>query len=312
MIRLERASRWYGQVIGLNDVSCEIGPGLTALLGPNGAGKSTLLRLVTGQLRPTTGSVSVLGEQPFANTRVMAQLGYCPEIDSFYETMSGRQFVTLLGAMSGLSGAKLRERVAQSIERTGMSARCGGKLGGYSKGMRQRIKIAQALVHDPRILILDEPLNGLDPVGRKEVPTLLAALAQEGKCVVVSSHILYEVEQLTHNMLLIHRGRLLAQGDIFQIRALIDGHPHHISITVGGAPEAQGARALAKALLDLPFVLSVRFDEKNAARLEIATGQPEQFYARFPGVVRDGGFEVTSFHSPDNNLEAVFKYLVNT
>lgn len=304
MIQLERTSRWYGQVIGINDISCEIPAGITALLGPNGAGKSTLLKLVTGQLRPTTGFVRVLGEEPFANPRVFRRLGYCPEIENSYDEMSGREFVTMLGAMSGLSGNKLKVSVADSIQKVGMSDRADRKIGGYSKGMRQRIKVAQALVHDPDVMILDEPLNGLDPVGRRDMTCLFLELANRGKCVVVSSHILYEVEQMTRNILLLSKGRLLAQGDIYQIRALIDAHPHRISIV------SRDARALAKCVLDLPYVLSARFDLADATRLEIETQSPELFYAQFPEIVLANQFQVTRYDSPDNNLEAVFKYLI--
>ncbi len=305
MITLEHASRWYGQVIGINDVSCHIARGITALLGPNGAGKSTLLKLVTGQLRPTTGTVTVCGEKPFANPRVFRRQGYCPEIENSYEEMTGREFVTMLAAMGGLSGAVGKARVADAIEIVGMTANADRKIGGYSKGMRQRIKVAQGIVHNPDILILDEPLNGLDPVGRREVSTLLHELAEKGKCVVVSSHILYEVEQLTHNILLMHHGRLLAQGDIYQIRALIDAHPHRIAI------ETDRPRPLAKCLLDMPYVLSVRFDATQETRLEIETRAPDRFYTEFPTLVLEQGFAIFSFDSPDNNLESVFKYLVN-
>ncbi len=230
MIELSHVSRWYGQVIGLNDVSCRVGPGLTALLGPNGAGKSTLFKLITGQMRPTTGSVKLLGEAPFANGRVLRGLGYCPEIDNFYEEMTGREFVTQLAAMSGLSGGTLTKRVNESIDRVGMADRCDRKLGGYSKGMRQRIKVAQAIVHEPQVLILDEPLNGLDPVGRRDLTDLMMEYAQAGKCVIVSSHILYEVEALTEAILLMQRGRLLAEGSIHGIRDLMDRHPHKITL----------------------------------------------------------------------------------
>jgi ABC-2 type transport system ATP-binding protein len=308
MIRLENASRWYGQVIGLNDVSCHIGPGLTALLGPNGAGKSTLLKLITGQLRPTTGTVDVLGEAPFANPGVLGRLGYCPEIDNFYEEMTGREFVTQLAALSGLRGATLKGRVDAAIERVGMADRCDRRLAGYSKGMRQRIKVAQGIVHDPEVLVLDEPLNGLDPVGRREMSELMAGFAREGRCVLVSSHILYEVEQLTENILLLHRGRLLAQGNLHGIRDLMDRHPHHIAITTA---EPARARDLGAALLALPAVLGVRMHPAQPGRLEVETNQPDRFYAQFPDVVLAGDFAVDSFHSPDNNLESVFRYLMN-
>jgi ABC-2 type transport system ATP-binding protein len=310
MIFLEHASRWYGQVIGINDVSCAIPPGITALLGPNGAGKSTLLKLVTGQLRPTTGVVSVLGMHPFANPRVFQRLGYCPEIENGYDDMTGREFVTLMGAMSNIPSSRLTGRVSEVIEEVGMSDRCDRKIGGYSKGMRQRIKIAQGIVHDPEVLILDEPLNGLDPMGRREVTGLLQDLAVRGKCVVVSSHILYEVEQMTRNILIMAKGRLVAQGDIYEIRGLIDSHPHRIAISVD--PARSSGRELAKRLLDMPYVLSLRFDDQNAAKMEIETRAPELFYSQFPDIVLENGFVVTEFDSPDNNLEAVFRYLVET
>jgi ABC-2 type transport system ATP-binding protein len=304
MIELQHASRWYGQVIGINDVSSKIGTGITALLGPNGAGKSTLIKLVTGQLRPTTGTVTVLGEKPFSNVRVLRRLGYVPEIESGYDDLAGREFVTMMAVMGGVSGSLLRTQVADSIDMVGMTYAADRKIGGYSKGMRQRIKIAQAIVHNPDVLILDEPLNGLDPVGRREVSTLFHELAEKGKCVVVSSHILYEVEQMTKNILLMNRGRLLAQGDVYHIRSLIDKHPHHITI------RTQQRRELAKLLLDLPYVLSVRFEDKQPV-MEIETRQPDQFYARFPEIVLEQDFRIEAFDSPDNNLESVFKYLVN-
>lgn len=303
MIELHRVSRWYGQVIGLNDVTCTVTRGITALLGPNGAGKSTFLKLVSGQLRPTTGAVTVLGERPFANGRVFRRLGYCPEVDSFYEDMTGREFVAFLAAMSGLRGKELDRRVDEEIEQVGMSPNADRKIGGYSKGMRQRIKLAQALVHDPEVLLLDEPLNGLDPMGRREVTDVLRRLEGAGKCILVSSHILYEVEQLTRTILLIHRGRLLAQGDVYQIRSLIDNHPHRISI------DTPDPRAVAKTLLDLPRVASVRLDERRPDRLEVETRDPEGFYSRLPDLVLAYGLEVSAFGSEDNNLEAVFRYL---
>ncbi len=305
MITLERASRWYKQVIGVNDVSCRIGPGITALLGPNGAGKSTMLKMITGQLRPTTGRVHVFGMPPFANPKVYRKLGYCPEIESNYPDMTGREFVTMLAAMAGLPSATLKARVDETIALVGMSHACDRKMDGYSKGMRQRIKVAQGIVHDPEVLILDEPFNGLDPVGRREMQNVLNAMGNQGKCVVISSHILYEVEQMTRNILLMSNGRLMAQGDIYHIRSLIDSHPHHIRIAT------TDPRGLAKRLLDLPYVLSVRLDQMEATSVEIETRAPELFYAQFPDLILEHGLVVSSFESPDNNLEAVFKYLVN-
>ena len=305
MIVLDHASRWYGQVIGINDVSCQILPGITALLGPNGAGKSTLIKLATGQLRPSTGYVTVLGEPPFANSRVFRRLGYCPELESGCEDMTGRYFVTLMAHLAGLPSASIPARVSEVIAFVGMSENADRKIGGYSKGMRQRIKIAQGIVHDPDVLILDEPLNGLDPPGRRDVTTLLTGLAEKGKCVVVSSHILYEVEHMTRNILLMNHGRVLAQGDIYAIRSLIDAHPHRISIAT------KDARALASQLIALPCVLSAKLDAMDATQVEVETRWPDTFYSQFPELVLANGFDITRFESPDNNLEAVFRYLVS-
>lgn len=303
MIQLDHVSRWYGQVIGLNDVTCQVGPGITALLGMNGAGKSTLIRLVTGQIQPTTGSISVFGHQPFANPEVFKILGYCPEIDNFYEHRSGRWFVQHLARLNGFSAAEAKSRTQQVLERVGMADRADRKIAGYSKGMRQRIKLAQAILHEPKVILLDEPLNGLDPVGRREFIDLLGALSQEGKTILVSSHILFEVEQMTRSILLLNRGRLLAAGDLSAIRELIDKYPHRVRI------ETPAPREVATHLVRLPYVLNVQFDPRGDA-LELQTREPGQFYDYLPQLVIDEGLQIDGFSSPDNNLEAIFRYLV--
>jgi ABC-2 type transport system ATP-binding protein len=304
MIEVINASRWYGQVIGLNDVTCGFRGGITALLGQNGAGKSTLIKLITGQLRATTGEVLVFGEAPFGNIRINGRLGYCPETDSFYEEMTGKQFVSLMARMAGVPAGNV-EGIANTVLATvGMTDRANTRIGGYSKGMRQRIKLAQALAHDPEILVLDEPLNGLDPVGRREISDLLKNLAAQGKCIIISSHILHEVEQMTSSIVLLHRGRLMAMGDVQEIRSLIDRHPHRIRI------EMDGARAFAQDLLGLPSVLSLSFDRQKPDRMEVETAAPDDFYSQIAQIVLDKGLEFRTFTSPDNNLEAVFNYLV--
>jgi ABC-2 type transport system ATP-binding protein len=305
MIQLTRASRWYGQVIGLNDVTCEFGPGITALLGQNGAGKSTMLKLITGQLRPTTGDLTVFGEKPFSNPKVYERIGYCPETDSFYEDMTGRQFVTLMARMAGVASRNVENIVANTLEKVGMADRCDKKIAGYSKGMRQRIKLAQALTHNPDILILDEPLNGLDPVGRRELQEMLKGLAAEGKTIVISSHILHEVEQMTRHIVLLHKGRLLALGDVGEIRGLIDKHPHRIHV------EMEGAREFARKLMVMPSVLSVAFDRLDPNHVEIETAAPDDFYSEVADMVLSENLEFAAFTSPDNNLESVFRYLVS-
>jgi len=301
-IQLNAASRWYGQVIGLNDVTCTVGSGVTALLGMNGAGKSTMMRLITGQLRPTTGDVLVYGEAPFANPDVYRHLGYCPEIDNFYEHMTGRRFVYHLARLNGFDHAKAKRRTEEVIDAVGMTDRCDRKIAGYSKGMRQRIKLAQAMLNDPDIILLDEPLNGLDPVARREYIDLLHRLAEGGKTILVSSHILHEVEQMTRSILLLHRGRLLASGDLKVIRELLDKYPHRVRI------ETTHQRELAQHLLGLPYVISVQVTRDG---LELQTREPNQFYDALTSILLETGLQVRHFKSPDNNLESIFRYLVN-
>jgi len=303
MISVQNASRWYGQVIGLNDVSCQIGPGVTALLGMNGAGKTTLMRLITGQVRATTGSVSVFGEEPFGNPDVFKRIGYCPEIDNFYEHMTGREFVYVLARMAGFAHAEAKSRTAAMLEKVGMADRADRPIAGFSKGMRQRVKLAQAMLHEPEIILLDEPLNGLDPVGRREFMDLLSELADRGKTIVVSSHILFEVEQMTRNILLLHRGRLLATGDLREIRRLIDKHPHRIRI------ETPQPRPLAERIAALPYVTNIKFPAGGRA-VEVETREPDRFYSEMPRMVLEHDISLEGFSSPDNNLEAVFRYLV--
>lgn len=305
MIELSAASRWYGQVIGLNDVTCSIGPGMTALLGQNGAGKSTMMRLITGQLRPTTGEVRLFGQNPFANPAVYKRLGYCPEIDNFYEHMTGREFVNLLARMAGFDSGEAKMRTDQAIAQVGMAERADKKIQGFSKGMRQRIKLAQAMLHDPDVILLDEPLNGLDPIGRREFIAVLADLAARGKTIVVSSHILFEVEQMTRSLLLLHRGRLLARGDLGVIRELIDKYPHRIRI------ETDQPREAAARLVELPYVVSVDIDPDGRG-LELQTREPDKFYEFLPKLSLEWGLRLYGFNSPDNNLESVFRYLVQT
>lgn len=303
MIELQRASRWYGQVIGVNDVTCSIGPGITGLLGENGAGKSTLIKLVTGQLRPTTGTVTVFGEIPFANSAVYRKLGYCPETDSFYDHMSCEEFLVLMARLSGIPTSEARAVVERSLRCVGMYEARKRKLGACSKGMRQRIRIAQAIQHDPEVLVLDEPMNGLDPVGRKEMSDLLLELGTT-RTVIVSSHILYEVESLTRSILLLHRGRLLAQGDVRRIRDLIDRHPHQVVVETDGS-----ARQLARELVGLPSVVAARI-EGDESRLIVETPRPDEFYTQLRDIVLSNNIPLKTFYSQDNNLEAVFRYLV--
>lgn len=303
MIEIRNASRWYGQIIGVNDVTCNIGPGITALLGINGAGKSTLMRLITGQMRPTTGTIKVFGMEPFANPDVFKHLGYCPEIDNFYEYMNGYEFVQYMAQLSGFSKIEAKNRAEEMIVHVGMADRAKKKIKGYSKGMRQRIKLAQAMVHNPDIILLDEPLNGLDPVGRHEFLGVLEHLAGLGKTILVSSHILYEVEQMTRSILLLHRGRLLATGDLGVIRELIDKYPHKVRI------ETPEPRIVASKLTESTNIVSAKIDERNQ-EIELEVRDPNSFYDTVSNLILDEQLPILTFTSPDNNLESVFHYLV--
>ena len=230
VVTAEHVSKWYGQVIGLNDVNVTVPPGITGLLGPNGAGKSTFMKLITGQLKPSKGAVKVLGEPIWRNPHLYFQIGFCPEQDAFYERMTGLEWVRALVRLNGLSEKEADDAARKALTAVDLMEAADKKIGAYSKGMRQRVKMAQALVHDPQLLILDEPLSGMDPIGRRKTIRLIRDWGRAGKSVIVSSHILHEIESMTSNILLINNGRILAEGDVHQIRELIDEHPHTVYV----------------------------------------------------------------------------------
>jgi ABC-2 type transport system ATP-binding protein len=302
LVVADHVSKWYGQVIGLNDVSITVPPGVTGLLGPNGAGKSTFMKLVTGQLRPSKGTLTVLGESIWENPDIYFRIGFCPEQDAFYERMTGLEWVTALLRLNGGTESEAAEQARRALETVDLSDAANKKIGAYSKGMRQRIKLAQALAHEPELLILDEPLSGMDPIARRRTIKLIREWGRSGRSVIVSSHILHEIESMTSNILLINQGRILAEGDVHQIRELIDEHPHTVHI------KAEQPRALAREFLGSDHVLSLRFED-NAVIVQ--TGRPDAFYAQLTSLAASN--ELGAVHevtSPDDNLQAVFQYLV--
>jgi ABC-2 type transport system ATP-binding protein len=296
-----RASRWYGPVIALNDVTVNVPPGITGLLGPNGAGKSTFLKLASGQLSPSQGEVRILGRPAATSPEIFHRVGLCAEADAFWEGLTGLQFLVSLLRLTGFDEAECRRRADAVLELVDLTAARDRKIGGYSKGMRQRVKLAQALAHDPEVLLLDEPVTGMDPVNRRRVVDLVKRLGREGKTVVVSSHILHEVEAMTRRVLLIHNGRILAEGDIREIRDLMDEHPHTVSL------RARDPRRLGSAVVSLPSVLSLTFGEEGQW-ITVQTSRPDDFYAALHEVAVDTG--ITEMFSPDEDLESVFRYLV--
>jgi ABC-2 type transport system ATP-binding protein len=298
----DHLSKWNGQVSGLNDVTVSVPPGITGLLGPNGAGKSTFMKLVTGQLRPSQGEIRVLGEQVWGNPSLYARLGFCPEQDAFYDRMTGLEWVTALMRLGGASETDAIAAAAAALDAVDLSGAAAKRIGAYSKGMRQRVKLAQAIVHRPELLILDEPLTGMDPLMRRKTIRLIKEWARAGRSILVSSHILHEIELMTANILLMHNGRILAEGNVHQIRELIDEHPHTVFIRAGDP------RGLARALLTATELRSLRFEP---GALVIETDAPDALYARVTDLAASGDAgAIEEVTSPDDNLQAVFRYLV--
>jgi ABC-2 type transport system ATP-binding protein len=293
-------SKWYGMVLGLNNITLGIKKGITGILGPNGAGKSTFLKLVTGQMVPSQGRLWVLGEEARNNTHLKAKLGYCPEQDSFYHWMTGLQFVEYLARLQGMSIGEAEKAAKVAIKAVDMLPDMNRTLAGYSKGMRQRIKVAQSVVHDPELVILDEPLSGTDPLARVRIIDVIKDLEKDGRNVLMSSHVLHEIERLTENIVLINKGKLLAQGNIHDIRDLIDKHPHTVLI------ETQEPRKLGAELEGLDYIASLEFGPDV---LTVRTLRPELFYRELPKVIARTGIKYKGLTSPDDNLNAVFKYL---
>jgi ABC-2 type transport system ATP-binding protein len=305
VVHFEQVSKWYGNVIGVNKLTLHVPAGVTGLLGPNGAGKSTLLQLATGQLRPSQGEVLVLGQTVWNNPDLNHFIGLCPEQDAFYEWMTGRDFVRTCARLTGFGRAEAEERAATALALVGMTEHADRAVGGYSKGMRQRTKLAQALVHDPEVFFLDEPFSGTDPLARRDLMDIILRLGRQGKSVLVSSHVLHEVQALTQNIVLLNRGRLVAEGTIRAIRDLIDQHPHRIVLV------SPHFRRLAAVLAAWEDVEGLKIQPKDRA-VVAETRAPDAFYGRLPDLALADGLAIEEVYSEDDNLEAVFKYLVKS
>ena len=303
VIAATHLSKWYGNVLGLNDVSLEIEAGITGLLGPNGAGKSTFMKLITGQMKPNIGTVTVRGRKVWNNPVLFRDIGFCPENDVFYEEMTGWEFVTGLLRFYGYSGSDIKERAGRALDIVELTKDKDRLIRGYSRGMRQRVKFAQAIAHDPEIVILDEPLSGLDPLGKRKLIKLIKEFKSEGRTVLVSSHVLPEIEALTSEIVLVHQGKILAQGDIRFIRELIESHPHMISV------RSSDPRALAARFVGDRSIQKMSFGA-DGRTLVVETHKRDDFFGCLTGAVLEGRIEVEEISSPDDNLQAVFEYLV--
>jgi ABC-2 type transport system ATP-binding protein len=299
-IEVEGVSKWYGDKVAVSDLTFALGPGVTALLGPNGAGKSTTLKMLTGQLRPSRGSVRVLGQPVMDNPRLYRRIGLVPEQEGLYTFLTGREFVELAAQLHHLP--RPRQAAEEALQAVEMLDAADRRLGGYSKGMRQRVKIAQALVNDPEVLMLDEPLTGADPRQRLALMEMFTRLGAAGKTVLVSSHILYEVERMGSNVLVIVNGKLAAEGDFHAIRALMDDRPRRVRVT------CSDPRAVAARLVALSGTLSVSV-ESDALVAE--TAAPLEFHHTVPRAAQAAEARLYGIEGLDEDLESVFRYLVS-
>jgi ABC-2 type transport system ATP-binding protein len=300
VVAAEGCSKWYGHVLGVSDVSWRLRGGIVGLLGPNGAGKSTLMKMMAGLLRPSRGALTVFGRSPFDDVAVRRRIGYAPEHEKTWDELTALELVTVMARLAGVPAPRARAAAEAAIEQVGMTPAMHRRVRGFSKGMRQRTKLATAIAHDPDLLLFDEPLTGVDPVARIDIVERIRALGDRGKTIVVSSHVLYEIEALTSEIVVIYRGQVLAEGNIYEIRKLIDRHPHRIRI------ECDRPRAVAAALATADHVSRLVF-ERGGLLLE--TRDPDRCYDEIAAAVLASGVTVSELGSPDNNLGAVFDYL---
>ncbi|MFG2756648.1 ABC transporter ATP-binding protein [Streptomyces wuyuanensis] len=298
-VHIDHASRWFGNVVAVNDVTMTIGPGVTGLLGPNGAGKSTLINMMGGFLSPSTGTVTLDGETIWRNESVYRQIGVVPEREAMYDFLTGREFVLANAELHGL-GAREAQRALATVEMEPAQDR---KIATYSKGMRQRVKMASALVHEPSVLLLDEPFNGMDPRQRMQLMDLLRRMGGEGRTVLFSSHILEEVEQLASHIEVIVAGRHAASGDFRRIRRLMTDRPHRYLV------RSSDDRALAAALIADPSTAGIEVDLQEGA-LRIQAVDFGRFTELLPKVAREHSIRLLTVSPSDESLESVFSYLV--
>jgi ABC-2 type transport system ATP-binding protein len=296
----DSCSKWYGHVLGVSDVSWTLRGGIVGLLGPNGAGKSTLIKMMGGLLRPSRGTLTVFGASPFDSVEVRRRIGYAPEHEKTWDELTALELVTAMAKLAGVPSGQAHLKAQAALAQMGMTDAQHRRVKGFSKGMRQRTKLATAIAHDPDFLLLDEPLTGVDPKARIEIVEQIKRLGEAGKTIVISSHVLYEIEALTSDIVVIYRGQVLAEGNVYEIRKLIDRHPHRIRV------ECDKPRTIAAALAHEDHVARIAF-ERGAVLVE--TRDPDRCYEQIGDTVLASGIAVTTLTSPDNNLGAVFEYL---
>ncbi|MEZ6063013.1 MAG: ABC transporter ATP-binding protein [Planctomycetaceae bacterium] len=306
LIRLNGVTKLYGRVLGVNDINLSLPAGAYGLLGPNGAGKSTLLNLLTGQLLPTRGTVRVLDRDPRNNPELMRRIGFCPGFEGMYSKIAGLDWVTFLLQMQGVSRVQALETAIECMMLVGMADSMNRPIASYSRGMRQRTKLAQAIAHDPELLILDEPLSGLDPVGRAEMTDLLRKRIADGRSLIIASHVLHEIEALTHSFLLISGGRLLASGTAEEVHELLFDLPVEIHV------RCNHPRQLAGLLMkhELADAVRVGHDKAGEELLVVSTRQTSQFTAMLPAWIDEHELTVFELRTADDSLQSLFNSLM--
>jgi ABC-2 type transport system ATP-binding protein len=302
-IVFDNVSKFYGEVLGINKVSLSIPPGITSLVGPNGSGKTTMMNLMTGLLTPTRGSVAVLGLDAHDPEQFFRKVGYCTQWDSFPRGQTGRQFVRGYIKIQGYAAADADRLAREAIERVGLTDARDRRVAAYSKGMRQRIKLAQSIAHRPEIMILDEPLNGLDPMARAEMIDLFKRLAAEGMHVIISSHILHEVDLISDRVIILNQGYVVAEGDIRSVRTEIESHPMQILVRCDRPAE------LASKAFEQDHVVEVRMHDDRQGLL-VSTRDAERFYLLLNRIVVEDGLSIDSVAPADQDVHAVYEYLV--
>jgi ABC-2 type transport system ATP-binding protein len=300
LIQAQELSRWYGIVMGLNNVSFQIEPGLTGLVGPNGAGKSTLIQIITGQLKPSSGQLTVFGQEPWNNPVLLRRIGYCPEGEAVPKELRPMEWLQALGLLSGIRPAEVKGRAEAILDKVKLPREHWGKrLGQYSKGMKQRVKLGQGLLHGPDLLVLDEPMNGLDPMGRQEVAQTLKELAADGVSILISSHILAELEALCNNILVLNWGRILASGSQKEIRSDIKNWSEELEI------ECDAPEKLARHLFDAGVLAGFDLPPEEVL-LRIRVKDAVSFYERWTALLLASGVTIHAIRSRNRSLQNIY------
>lgn len=305
MIVFEEVSKFYGEILGINRINLQIAPGITSLVGPNGSGKTTLMNLMCGLLKPTSGRVSVLGISPDEPEALFRRLGYCSQFDSFPRGATAREFIEFYLRVHGYTKRETDEMTDRALERVSLTEAADRKVSAFSKGMRQRVRLAQSIAHNPSVLVLDEPLNGLDPMARAETIRLFRALADAGMYLIISSHILHEVDMMSDSVVLLHNGYVVAEGEVRGVRDEIVEQPIQILI------RCDRPQTLAARLFDNEYTVEARIhDDRNG--LFVKTRRPDDFYLLLNKIVTEQNLQVESVTPVDDDLNAVYQYLITS